>query len=382
MPRQRLAKYIGLFAFVSATAIAAVHWLSTSHGAAAEPQQHGASGVPVIASIATRRDMPAILKAIGTVEPVETVSVEPRVNGQVAKVYFTQGREVKAGDPLFLIDPRPYQAALDQARGQLAHDQALLDEASADLGRYQVLARQDSIAQQQVQDQSFLVQQDKSTVQLDEANVEAASLNLGYCHINSPTAGLAGPLLVDPGNYVQAGTNTNLVTITELQPIYVSFSVPQATLDEVRSNQAKGALEVDAYSPGGQEIAAGRLTLIDNDVNTSTGTVMLEGTFANKDTKLWPGEYVSVRLVLFMRKDAVTVPEGAVMAGPNGGSYVYVIQPNDTVRRANVTVAARQDNLAVISRGLAGGERVVASGQYRLANNVKIAIQPSGGGLG
>ena len=360
---------------LAVVALAVALGLARSHGGAPRVE----APVPVHAAVAKRQNVPAIVQALGTVTPVEAVSVQPRVSGQIMQTFFRQGTEVAADAPLFLIDPRPYQAALDQAKGQLAHDQAVLAEARTDLARYQTLARENSIAEQQAQDQAYVVKQDQGSVELDQANVETAALNLAYCHIDAPASGLAGPLLVDPGNYVQAGAGTTLVTITQLHPIFVSFSVPQDILTEVRGNQAKGALEVDADSESGKTLARGKLNLISNAMNTTTGTVMLEATFANTAERLWPDQAVDVRLVLYTRQNVVTVPATTVMSGPNG-FYVYVIDPEDRVRRVDVTVTAREAGIAVIGTGLAGGETVVTDGQYRLANNVKVVVVPAKSG--
>jgi membrane fusion protein, multidrug efflux system len=333
--------------------------------------------VPVTAGTAKLQNVPVTVAALGTVTAIESVSVEAQVSGRIMNVFFTQGQEVKKDAPLFLIDPRPYQAALEQAKGQLQHDQAALKEAQADLARYQKLAAENSIARQQAEDQAYVVQQDVGTVQLDQANVDTATLNLAYCHIDAPADGLTGALMVDPGNNVISTTPTPLVTIEQIKPIYVSFTVPAASLDEIRQYQAKSPLEVDASSQAGKLLAKGKLTLINNQVNTATGTVMLEGSFDNPDEALWPGQFVSVQLTVYTRENAVTVPAETVMAGPDG-SYVYVIQPDSTVKRVTVTVATRQDGLAVISKGLSGGEQVVTDGQYRLDDKVKVTIAKPG----
>jgi multidrug efflux system membrane fusion protein len=367
----------GLFALGLLGGICAIAFLETASGKAAPSTSADGMAVPVTAAMSSLRDVPVIIEELGTVQPIETVSVQARVNGQITKTLFTPGSEVKQGALLFEIDPRPFQAALEQAQGQLDHDQALLTQAQSDLARFQQLEKEDSIAVQQVADQAFLVQQDQGTVRLDEGNVANAQLNLAYCEITAPTAGLTGPLLVDPGNYVQAGANTNLMTLTEMKPIYVNFSIPQASLDEVHTYQAKAPLEVEAYSPAGKLIATGKLSVIDNQVSTTTGTVMLQATFPNENEQLWPGAYVSVRLVVYMRHNAVTVPDQTVMAGPNS-PYVYVIEPDNTVKRVDVSVAARQDGIAVISKGVTSGERVVTDGQYRLVDNAKATIKPSG----
>jgi multidrug efflux system membrane fusion protein len=361
-----------------------------------------ASTVPVTAATAARQDVPEIVDAIGTVQSTDSVSIQPRVTGTIEKIEFTPGQNVKQGQELFLIDPRPYQAALDQAKAQLAHDQGLLAEAQMDLKRYQTLLSQKSIAAQTAQDQVYVVQQDQGTVALDQANLEMAQLNLDYCHITAPISGRAGTLQVDLGNLVgpasapatsaassRSGSGANsstltstssatsasggLVSIEQLQPIYVSFSIPQTQFNEVAQNQANGMLAVDAYSQAGKLLEKGKLTIINNQVNTTTGTVTLQATFANGNDVLWPGEYVSVQLVVGVRRNVVTVPASAVMAGPNG-DYVYVIGDDNKVTRVDVQQAARRAGTSVIGKGLSAGQRVVATGQYRLDNGTVVAV--------
>jgi multidrug efflux system membrane fusion protein len=359
------------------------------------PAQSGTAetATPVTAGTAVRRDFPDSVNALGTVRSIDSVAIQPRVTGAITKVEFSPGQDVKKGQELFLIDPRPYQAALDQAKAQLAHDEAVLQEAEVDLTRYQTLEKEKSIAGQQAQDQAYVVQQDKGTVALDHANVETAQLNLDYCHIAAPIAGRAGALLVDLGNLVgpqtgqssgasgssgssQKSSSNTLALIAQLQPIYVDFSVAQALLQEILRNQAASALEADAYSQTGKLLEKGQVTLIDNQVNAATGTVMLQATFTNAGNVLWPGEFVRIKLIVAIMHNVVTVPAAAVMAGANG-SYVYVIGPDSKVNRATVEVAARHGGVAVISKGLSGGEKIVTDGQYRLANGVRVAIQPA-----
>jgi multidrug efflux system membrane fusion protein len=346
--------------------------------------------IPVTAALAERQDVPEIVNAIGTVQSIDNVSVQAQVNGPIIKVEFTPGQDVKQGQELFLIDPRPYQAALDVQQAQLSHDEGVLAEAQVDLTRYQILAQQNSIAKQQSEDQVYVVQQDKGTVSLDQANVETAQLNLAYCHVVAPITGRAGALLVDLGNLVgpsssqgaSSGTATTtggatsgaMVMIAQIKPIYVSFNVPQIFIDEIKHNQAAAPLEVDAYSQAGKLIEKGNVSLIDNQINTTTGTVLLQATFGNADAALWPGEFVRVRLTMAIRKNVATVPQAAVMAGPNG-SYVYVIDSDNAVHRVNVQVTDRQDGIAVIAKGLSGTERVVTDGQYRLDDNSKVAVR-------
>jgi multidrug efflux system membrane fusion protein len=370
-------------------------WKVVDLASARAPAAAPPPAVPVNAAPVRIANVPATVPALGTVQSIDTVNLMPQVNGRIMAIYFKQGDQVTAGQPLFLIDPRPYQAILDQAQGQLAHDQAALAEAKMDLARYQRLTAENSIATQTEQDQIYVVGQDQGTVKLDEANVATATINLAYCHIDAPVAGLTGALQVDLGNYVQAASSaqpstnsaqpstttaapsggvTPLVTITQMQPIYVSFSVPQTQLDTIRENQAKGALEVDAYSPAGKLIDKGKLTLISNQVATATGTIMLEGTFANQQERLWPNQFVGARLIEFIRPNVITVPAAAVMTGPNG-PYVYVIGAANKVRQVDVEVTATQDNIAVIGKGLKAGEEVVTNGQYRLDNGVAVSIQ-------
>ncbi|HXC14276.1 MAG TPA: efflux RND transporter periplasmic adaptor subunit [Stellaceae bacterium] len=370
-------------------------WKVVDLASARAPAAAPPPAVPVNAAPVRIANVPATVPALGTVQSIDTVNLMPQVNGRIMAIYFKQGDQVTAGQPLFLIDPRPYQAILDQAQGQLAHDQAALAEAKMDLARYQRLTAENSIATQTEQDQIYVVGQDQGTVKLDEANVATATINLAYCHIDAPVAGLTGALQVDLGNYVQAASSaqpstnsaqpstttaapsggvTPLVTITQMQPIYVSFSVPQTQLDTIRENQAKGALEVDAYSPAGKLIDKGKLTLISNQVATATGTIMLEGTFANQQERLWPNQFVGARLIEFIRPNVITVPAAAVMTGPNG-PYVYVIGAANKVSQVDVEVTATQDNIAVIGKGLKAGEEVVTNGQYRLDNGVAVSIQ-------
>ena len=370
--KARSAAALGL-GIVLIGAVAAYVAANRSKGAV--EAEAGDPPVPVEAGEVSLKDVPITINALGAVTPIETVAVQSRVNGQIMKAFFHQGQPVKEGDPLFLIDPRPYQAALDQAQAQLAHDQAVLKEAQTDLTRYQTLVAENSIAAQKAADQAFAVQQDEGTVKLDEANVETAQLNLTYAHIDSPATGVAGVMQVDPGNYLQAGAGTGLVNITQIQPIFVSFPIPQSNLEEVRDAQAKGALDVQALSQGGKKLDDGKLTFINNQVAAATGTVTLYATFPNEKETLWPGEFVTVDLVVGVRRNALTAAVGSVMSGPKG-DYVYTISADNVAHSVPVLVVARQNGLAVFTKGVASGDRVVVNGQYNLADGVKVAIEP------
>jgi multidrug efflux system membrane fusion protein len=328
--------------------------------------------IPVTAGIAKVEDVPFYAQGIGTVQTINTVAVKSRVDGQIMKAFFTQGQEVKQNDLLFLIDPRPFQAALDQAQAAEQKDDAQLQGAQRDLDRFAKLVGSGFQTRQSYEDQQATVAQLQGAVKGDRAAIEAAQLNLDYAAIHAPIAGRTGALLVDPGNYLQASAGTSLVSITQIKPIYVSFTLPANALDEIQRNQAKHQLEVDAFSSDGKTLLGkGTLSFIDNHIDTTTGTIALKGTFDNGDERLWPGEFVSTRLILATRSDAVTVPAETVMVGPNG-DYVYVIRPDDTVERRDVQLTTRQDGLAVIAKGISAGERVVVNGQYRLANNVRV----------
>lgn len=331
--------------------------------------------VPVTAATAAARDVPIFDQGLGTVQAINTVNVKTRVDGEIMQAFFIQGQEVKQGDKLFLIDPRPYQATLDQAMANRMKDTAQLVGAQRDLDRYGKLVGSGYQTRQSFEDQQATVAQLEAAIQADRAAIEQARLNLEYTSIVAPFSGRTGARLVDPGNYVQTSAGNPLVSITQVKPIDVTFTLPARELDTIRHNQALGQLQVEAYAAGGGTLlATGALHFIDNHIDDRTGTIALKGQFDNPDEALWPGEFVDVRLILAIHKNAVTVPAETVMAGPNG-DYIYVIRKDDTVQRRSVQVASRQDGLAVIGKGLAAGEQVVVAGQYRLANNIKVRIE-------
>jgi len=331
-------------------------------------------GIPVTVGISEQRDVPVYVRGIGTVQAYKMVTVKSRVDGQIVKVSFEEGQDVKAGDPLFQIDPRPFQAALDQATANKQRDEAQLVGAQADLERFSKLVGQGFQSRQSVDQQTATVDALKGSIAADAAAIETAKLNLDYANIRSPIDGRTGSRQVDLGNLVQVSQNTALVTITQIRPIYVNFTVPQSQTDPIRTNQAKGPLTVVAYGPDDKtELSRGTVTLIENQIDTTTGTLRLKGTFENTDERLWPGEFVNARLILGMRKGAVTVPVRTVMQGASD-SYVYVVKPDNTVERRTVQVAMSQDGVAVIEKGLALGEKVVVDGQYRLTNGARIRV--------
>ena len=352
---------------------AALHALT----ARAKTKPHGPpAAVPVLATVVKAQAVPDDIEGLGTVQAFNSVAVKSRVDGQITKIFFRQGQEVKAGDPLFQIDPRPYQAALDLALAAKEKDQATLAGAETDLAQYGPLVRQHYTSQKVYQDQKATVAELRAAVKADEASIETARLNLGYALIRAPIGGRTGAYLVDVGNFVQASQNASLVTIAEIRPVYVGFTVPQADLAQIRRNQAAHALAVAAVAGDGRTVLSrGRLSFINNTIDTATGTVSLMGSFVNADEALWPGEFVTARLTIAVQPDALTVPAGAVVEGPNG-TYVYVIRPGHTVLRRNVKVARQQDGLDVIAQGLAAGEQVVEDGQFRLVNGARVRIDP------
>lgn len=328
--------------------------------------------IPVTVGQTEIKDVPVFVRGLGVVQAFNTVTVKSRVDGQITQVSFAEGSEVKAGDKLFQIDPRPYQAALDQAAANLQRDQAQLAGAQRDLDRYGQLVGPGFQTRQSFEDQKATVGQLEGSVKADQAAIDSSKLNLEYADVRSPIDGRTGARLVDIGNFVQASQATNLVTITQLKPIFVTFTVPQSALDQIRQNQAKEPLTVIAYdSDDKTALATGKLTLINNQVDVTTGTIELKATFDNADERLWPGAFINARLILSVRKGAVTVPAQTVMQGPNG-PYAYVIKPDQTVERREVEIASTQDGMAVIAKGLEANQTVVVDGQYRLVNGSKV----------
>jgi membrane fusion protein, multidrug efflux system len=373
-----MGKHIAAVAAAVAILAAGVGgWQFLEHAptAAAARQLASSAGVPVTLGTVTAKNVPVYVDGIGTVQAYNTVTVKSRVDGQIVAVAFTEGEEVKQGQLLFQIDPRPYRAAVEQAQAAKAKDEAQLESAQLDLDRYAQLVDRGYQTRQSYDQQKALVAQLKAALTGDQAQVDAAQLNLGYADIRAPIAGRLGARLVDIGNLVHASNNTTLVTIAQLRPIFVAFTLPQEYLDQIRQNQTQAPLVVDAISADGKrELAQGKLTLIDNAINQSTGTIFLKATFANRRERLWPGEFVNARVVLSVRHDVSTVAAQTVQQGPNG-YFAYIVNPGDTVERRAIEVAAIQDGLAIVTKGLKPGERVVVSGQYRLTNGARIVPQ-------
>jgi multidrug efflux system membrane fusion protein len=332
-------------------------------------------GLPVTAGSVEKRDVPLEAVAVGHVDAFSTVAVRTRVGGEVTTVGFREGQDVKQGDLLFEIDRRPYQSALAEAEANLERDRARAREADENLKRYAELVKKDYVTKEQFSQATANADALKATVKADDAAVETARLNVSYCLIAAPISGRTGGLLVHSGNMIKANDDRALVVINQVEPIFVTFALPEAALADVKKRAAAGALNVSALPNGpGLTPSEGTLSFIDNTVDTTTGTINLKATFPNHDRALWPGQFTNVSLTLATEADAVIAPTPAVQAGQQG-SYVYVIRPDDTVEARTVVVRRTWQQWSVIDKGLLPGERVVTDGQLRLAPGAKVAIK-------
>lgn len=337
--------------------------------------------VPVAVATSVAKDMPVELEAIGSVEPFASVGIKSQVAGVLAKVNFREGDPVKAGDLLFAIDPRPFAARLSQAQATLARDRAALDNARKQAERYLPAAEKGYVSEEQSDQAQTSVASLAAVVLADEAAVENARLDLDNCTIRSPLSGFAGDLLTDQGNLVKASADQPLVTINQITPVKVSFTLPEQALPELKKSLAARSLEVLASLPGtSAQPLSGKFSFLDNSVDPTTGTIRLKATFANGDRSLWPGQFVNVRLLLTIRKDATVVPAPAVQTGQNG-PYIYVVKKDQTVEQRPVTVGLTVGSETVIEAGLAPGEAVVTDGQLRLTPGATIKpVEPGAKG--
>lgn len=319
--------------------------------------------------------MRVTLDELGTVTPLATVTVLPQISGYITQVGFTEGQMVQKGQFLVQIDPRPYEIQLEQDQATLAKDQANLAQARSDLARFLKLAAQDSISAQQVSDQKYIAAQDEAAVQVDQANIDSAKLDLVYCHITSPVTGRVGLRLVDVGNYVTSGSTTGLAVLTTINPTTVIFSVAQQNLTQVLEQLETGAtLQATAYaSDDVTKLEVGTLSAVDNQVNTSTGMVKLRADFQNTDGKLFPNQFVNVHLLVKTLQNATLVPSPAVQEGAPG-FYVYAVQPNNTVKVQVVSTGPTDGVNTVITKGLKPGDEVVVDGVDRLADGSKVTV--------
>jgi membrane fusion protein, multidrug efflux system len=347
------------------------------------PKQQHPPGVPVTVARAALADVPVSIGGLGAAQAWKSDLINTQVNGMLTWV-APEGTDVRAGAPLAQIDSGPYRAALTVAEGALRRDEAVLAGARANLARFQMLLAQDSIAKQQVDDQTALVRQDEGTVELDRGQVAAASINLRYCRIVSPIDGRVGVRLVDPGNIVSTAMTTGIVSVNQINPIAVTFTVPQGDfqhLAQVSDGFRQPLTTVALSQETGESLGQGVLSIADNHVDPATATVELKARFENPGRTLWPGEFVNVRLTLQTLSGVVTVPAAAVNQGPSG-AYVYLVGPDDKAVMRQVVVTTTQDNIAVIQSGVRAGDLVVTDGQMTLRQGTPVMFRPPPGGRG
>src|ERR1035437_5638578 len=344
-----------------------------------QAQAAGGSGgrppAPVVVAGVEQRDIPVQIRAIGNVEAYQTVQIRSQVNGQIQKIFFKEGEDVRQGQPLFQLDRRPFQADLEKTIGQMKHDQAQAENSRIQAERHSALEKEGIVSHEQAEQLRSQAKADASAVEADKAAVDAARVQLQYTDIFAPINARTGVLLINLGNLVKANDTPYLVQLNQVTPIYVTFSVPEANLDRLRQRFSSGKLKVLAYSKGQPDNPAeGRLTFIDNGVDTTTGMFKLKGTFDNRDRRLWPGEFVDVALVLSTQKNAIVVPTKAIQTGQQG-EYVYVVRTDSTAESRPVKTAGAYQNLTLISDGLKAGEHVIVNGQLRVAPNAKVVVQ-------
>jgi len=330
--------------------------------------------VQVSVAPVTRRDMPIYLSGLGTAQAEYTVGIHSQVDGKLLEVKFTEGQHVKKGDVLVKIDPRLYQAALDQANAKKAQDEAGLVAAQKDLQRFKTLALKSFETQQNVDQQQAKVDQAKASIAADDAAIETAQTQLDYTTITAPTDGRIGVRLVDPGNLVRASDQGSIATLTRTQPLAVIFTLPARTLDDVRDALARGPVEVTAFDQDNRRaLGTGRLLLIDNQIDQTTATIRLKAMFANADEKLWPGEFVNARLLVETRAGALVVPSTAVQRGPDG-LFTWVVGDDNVAQPRKIEVGPATGDLTIVTSGVSAGERVVTDGQYKLQKDSPVTI--------
>jgi multidrug efflux system membrane fusion protein len=352
-------------------------WVAFAHrdtrSKAVAPQAQAA--IPVVAAAVQIGTFPIELNGLGTVQAFNTVTIHTRVDGQIQSINFTEGQKVAVSDTLLQIDPRPFQAQLDQAIATKARDEAQLANAGLDLKRDQQLVKPGYATVQAYDTQKALVAQLQATIQNDAAQIEYAKVQLGYTTITSPIPGIVGVRLVDVGNIVHATDTTGIVVVTQVEPISVVFTLPEKAIADIRQHMAQAALKVQAFSEDNRiPLGEGQLQVLDNQVDPQSGMVRLKATFPNKDDKLWPGEFVNARLVLRDEPNASTVPLTAIQQGTNG-AFAYIVRPDMTVEQRPVETGASEEGRVLITRGLAAGDRVVVEGQSRLQPGDRVTIQ-------
>jgi membrane fusion protein, multidrug efflux system len=376
--RSRVIVWLGIAAVLLLLFAALVAWRLTTLASQAASRPRGRFGgatQPVGVTTVKAQDIRVVLDELGTVTPLATITVQPQLSGLLMKLGFEEGQIVKKGDLLAQIDQRPYEVSLHQYEGQLVRDQAALKEAEVDLERYRNLQKQDAIASQTVDDQVWQVHQDEGTVRLDQAQVDAQKLNIVYCNITSPVTGRVGIRLVDPGNYIQVGSATGIVVVTQMDPISVIFNVPEDAVPEVlKQLKVAQSLQVIAYDRANvAQLATGTLKAVDTQIDTTTGTVRMRAIFANADGILYPQQFVNIRLLVNTQHDMPAVPRNAVQYGA-AGPFVYVLSDNNTVKVRAVKLGAQDGDMLAVQSGLSSGERVVTDGADQLRDGVHVSI--------
>jgi len=337
-------------------------------------QQMKKPAAPVTVATAIKKSVPVQIRAIGNVEAYSAVLIKARVGGELLNVYFNEGQDVNKGQHLFLIDPQPYEAALSAAQANLARDKALAKKAEDDLARYTELLREQLVSRDKYEQIFANAEAMKAVLKADAAAVENARLQLNYCYIHAPITGRTGSLLVNKGNIIKANDDKPLVIINQIQPIYVSFSVPEKHLSEIKKYISAGRLNVEAYIDKEHEKPeTGVLTFVDNTVDISTGTIKLKATFANKGKHLWPGQFVDAAMTLTIKPDAIVVPSQAVQTGQQG-QFIFIVK-GDAAELRPVTIGVTYEDMTVIEKGVEPGEVVVTDGQMRLMPGAKVEIK-------
>ncbi len=362
-----------LFQGIFLAGLGAIFLAGCSGKTAEQPKMMPA--VPVTVGVVDQKTVPVQLSAIGNVEAFSTVGIKAQINGTLAKVHFTEGQDVRKGSLLFTIDPRPFEAALKQAEAALARDRAQFENAKKDASRYADLVKKGYVSQEQYEQFRTNAEALDAVVQADMAQIENAKIQLSYCSIHAPVSGRSGSLLLHEGNLVKANADTPMVVINQIQPIYISFSVPEQYLPDIKKYSAVGKLKVEAVVPGDEtHRVQGELSFVDNTVDIATGTIKLKGTFANTEKRLWPGQFTNVFITLTSLRDAVVVPTQALQTGQEG-QYVFVVKQDKTVEQKNVAAGISFADETVVEKGLTPGEQVVTDGQMRLMPGAKVEIR-------
>ncbi|HEY6257260.1 MAG TPA: efflux RND transporter periplasmic adaptor subunit [Xanthobacteraceae bacterium] len=354
--------------------IAAIYWYRGVDGPETGRAATGRPAVPVTAVVAARRDVPVYLTGLGTVQATLSVGIHSLVDGKLQEVRFTEGQRVKNGDILAKIDPRPYKAALDQAKAKKAQDEAQLVAADKDLSRFKALALKSVQTEQNVDLQQAKVDQLKAAIEGDEAAIEAAQIQLDHTDITAPNDGRVGIRLIDPGNTIHATDTGAIVNLVLSQPAAVVFTLPAQMLDDVRRAQDRGTVEVTAFDQDNRvPLSVGQLLLVDNAIDPATATIRLKAIFANEDERLWPGEFVNARLLLETRSNVVAVPAAAIQRGPQG-LFAWIATAEDTAAARPLKVGATTGDLTIITSGLNEGDRVITEGQYKLQARTPVTV--------